>query len=152
MSRPAEAAYRAGTPEQFEAFVRGEFPQCIKRDENGDEMVPVQYQSYYNHEVGCEYFPAMVIDDSDPDSANWPTSQALMVDWHVEPESRDQTQRIVTRAVMREILSRPDDTTRRNLRTAQRALEQLRNTTYPGVEAFTPPVNAWAPPPNPDPA
>ena len=145
MARPAEVFYQSGTVEEFEAFVRSDFPQCIAVDENGDELVPVQYQSAYSHDVGVHYIAQLQLDNLDPPTLG---NQGLMVDWHREPENTDQSVRVQTRVLLTQIAEDPD-TTATNRGRARRALDLLRTTAVPGLQAVTPSTIGWSGSPEP---
>lgn len=149
MNRPGEASHQTGTDSDFEAFVRTAFPQCIAiDDETGEEVVPVQYRSAYDHDVGIRYIPHLELVaaefDDDGNVVTPPVwgEQALFVDWHKEPESTDQIVRIQTRVLLFEIVRDPS-TIPENRGRAISALQTLRVTSYVGVEGLTPTTIQW---------
>jgi hypothetical protein len=158
MPRPAEIAQQTGTDADFESYVRANFPQCIQRDENGDELVPVQYWSAYSHEVGVHYIDRLLLQagtyDDDGNEITPPVygGQSLMPDWHVEPEQTDQADRIEARIQLKVVIALLDTGTPARIG-LERALPVLNNIA-PGVTytAPTPPTITWAGPPRELPA
>jgi len=150
MTRPAEVAHQTGTEAEFEDYVRVNFPQCIARDEEGNELVPVQYQSAYDHVTGIHYIDQLVLEpgvyDQDGNEITPPLlgGKALMVEFHVPPASIEQEARIATRVLLSQIAEDPQ-TLARNRARALNGLRNLRRTVAaPGVEARTPTTIGWA--------
>ncbi len=148
-----EIAENTGTAQEWETFVRAEFPQCIARDENGDEVVPFTVRSAYSHDVGVHYIAQVLFTpgeyDQDGNEISPPVTggQALMPDWHKEPESSQQDGRMTARfaiiQALDEIRDIPPNQDVREL--LAEALVALQETGYPGM-SYVVARHAWSRP------
>lgn len=137
--RPTEIAELTGTQQQTRDWVRTNFPQCLEiNPDTGEETGNIV--SAYTRETAIEYVPRLVKDNDDANPVFG--GEGLIIEWHVEPESTDQNDRIQARGQM--ILARLKNIPNKDRETLDRSLKYLNIIPAEGIDYVVLPWYQWA--------